>query len=241
MAENSALPFLQKRAKDREWSVFEHAAVIFNPDKIKFDLLPEETPEFGLVMSRAVLGDVRCSDVVQYCSKYRDNIEGLEELPRSKDTYTFIVTCSRATSQQMERHRNFSFCERSLRYVKLEDFAICVPKKDDLDIEFTMACENAYSVYSDLLRKGWSPDNARKVLPLCTETEVCVTAHLTWWYDMFSKRYHTKASNEFIKICQLIYKEMPEFFKERAEKTGLIEQFRKADTYIGYSEDGEIQ
>lgn len=229
----TAVQFLRKRAEQQEWSVFEHAGVVAD-NRVTLDLLPEETPEFGLVMSRAVLGGVRCADAVKYCSKYRENIEGLLELTRDESLISVEVICSRAASQQLERHRNMSFCEQSLRYVKPASLTLVSwnPDRDKQIEAFTAATEAAMTCYISAVNSGCSLDDARKLLPLGIATRLVVTGQLSWWYDVFSKRYCTKASKETILLMQQIYTLMPDNLKQRSVSTGLAQQFAKADKFL---------
>ena len=234
MAENKALDFVTKRAQAKEFSVLEHAGIDVTNEMPKLDLLDEDSPEFGLVMSRAVLGGIRCSDLAQYSSHHRDP-STWADLPRDHTILTFDITCSRATAQQLERHRNLSFCERSLRYVKLskDTFEMCTadPESNSNNRSFMKAAETALDCYLELLDSGYSADDARKVLPLGTATRVVVTAQWSWWLDVLSKRYHKRASREMILLMQALYKLMPE---QIAHVVGnnLQKQFDEADRYV---------
>lgn len=62
---------------------------------------------------------------------------------------------------------------------------------DDLDwwLFANLACERSYMM---LLDKGWTPQQARKVLPLGTKSEIVYTAFESDWRDWFDKRLFGK-------------------------------------------------
>lgn len=231
--------FVQKRIQTQEWSVMEHAGIDVAEHMPHLDKLSEMSPEFGLVMSRAVLGGIRLSDLMKYCSLYStvDSLYNNDKfsLKRDKQLLSFLVTCSRATSQQFERHRNFSYCEKSLRYTKAKELSIVTIDEKELEkykqsYEFILS--NIQNKYEEFLESGMSRDEARKILPLGIETKFMVTGHITWWYDLLSKRYSKFASPDFIYIAQQLYEYMPDVLKARVNDTGLDKQFKKADEVV---------
>ena len=224
--------FLKKRIEQNEWSVLEHAGVDIEQKHVDLSHDIEPTPAFGLAYARATLGGLRYSDIGQYSTEYAGVKVLTRELPRDTSLLTFHISCSIATARQLERHRNFSFCERSLRYVKVapETFAACLEDVADLE-HVAPVVDLALKKYAEMLDAGLSPDRARYVLPLCTQTEICVTGQVTWWVDLLSKRYHTKASDAFILLCQQIKEHLPEEAKSFFLAT-YGEQIKKADDYV---------
>lgn len=232
VSEGSAEKFLDGLIKAGHYSVLEHAAVstsIFEkdpPDKLK-----EDAPEFGLLMSRASLGSVRCSDLVKYWSKY-NTAGSLKELPRATDMLTFDITASRAFTHQVVRHRNLSFSQQSLRYCRLnkEDFQYVCPFKDDKKKAILeSSIEQSLDAYKELLDDGANPDMARSVLPHCTATRIFVTGQATWWLEFLKLRFHKRASIETIKVAEQIYHLCPEIIRRKAvEELKLGDQFKEA-------------
>jgi len=108
----------------------------------------------------------------------------------------FIV--DRGISHELVRHRLASFSQESTRY--------CNYSKDKHDNELTFinpcwefkgrfdkalwvkALESAQLTYLSLLNEGWSPQEARSVLPNALKTEVVMTSNLRHWREIFKQR-----------------------------------------------------
>lgn len=61
--------------------------------------------------------------------------------------------------------------------------------------EFTEFC------YMKLLEKGWTPQQARRVLPLDLKTEVIYTAFVDDWKHFFDLRCDTNAHPDMLEIA----------------------------------------
>lgn len=229
----SAEPFIDGLIKNGHLSVLEHCAANINADGFvpQFDKLEEDSPEFGLVMSRAALGSVRFSDMVKFDSRYQTAAD-LKKLPRAVDVITFLLSdVSRSFTHQLVRHRNLSFSQQSLRYVKLDEetFGYVNPFNGEAPKEFTDHMLSCIKLYEQLIKNGEKPDEARSVLPMCTATEIAVTGQASWWLEFIKLRYHPRASKEMIKVARHIYNLGPDIIKEKAKELGLEKQFKKAD------------
>jgi len=92
---------------------------------------------------------------------------------------------------------------------------------DALDWWFfaNLACEKSYMM---LLDKGWTPQQARKVLPLGTKSEIAYTAFESDWRDWFDKRLFGKTGEphpDMLVLANLI--------KQEFEKAGVWEGIMK--------------
>lgn len=92
---------------------------------------------------------------------------------------------------------------------------------DDLDWWFfaNLACEKSYIM---LLSKGWTPQQARKVLPLGTKSEIVYTAFESDWKNWFDKRLFGKTGEphpDMLVLANLI--------KQEFEKAGVWEGIMK--------------
>lgn len=92
---------------------------------------------------------------------------------------------------------------------------------DALDWWFfaNLACEKSYMM---LLGKGWTPQQARKVLPLGTKSEIAYTAFESDWRDWFDKRLFGKTGQphpDMLVLANLI--------KQEFEKAGVWEGIMK--------------
>ena len=82
-----------------------------------------------------------------------------------------------------------------------------------------LACEKSYMM---LLGKGWTPQQARKILPLGTKSEIAYTAFESDWRDWFDKRLFGKTGEphpDMLVLANLI--------KQEFEKAGVWEGIMK--------------
>lgn len=126
--------------------------------------------------------------------------------PFEHASMTLEINTSRAISQQIVRHRSFTFQEFSQRYAKLDfgpdiDGAIVYPARikqgesnrqgsiETMDIalavwwkELQKATMRAtFYAYEQALEKGIAPELARMVLPLSSRTKLYMTGTLRSW------------------------------------------------------------
>lgn len=124
----------------------------------------------------------------------RSNHEAM--LEHASVTVKFVV--DRGISHELVRHRMASFAQESQRY--------CNYSKDDFGKEITFiipdfldyksegwnvwknVMQEAEKAYFDLLNFGFSPQEARSVLPNSTKTEIIMTANLREWRHFFKLR-----------------------------------------------------
>jgi thymidylate synthase (FAD) len=110
-------------------------------------------------------------------------------------TVKFIV--DRGVSHELVRHRLCSFSQESTRYCKYDEVTFVIPPWLKLGegvytqvhcstwVNHLIECEH---VYSKLLKSGWSPQQARSILPNALKTEVVMTANLREWRHVFDLR-----------------------------------------------------
>jgi len=110
-------------------------------------------------------------------------------------TVKFIT--NRGVSHELVRHRICSFAQESTRYcnyggkdmqfitpVWLEDI-ICASFPQHTFINSLVAAERAYN---ELLRLGWTPQQAREVLPNALKTEIVMKTNLREWRHILKLR-----------------------------------------------------
>lgn len=96
---------------------------------------------------------------------------------------TFKIETNIGVARQLLRHREFSFTERSTRYVKKFEID---ETPSSLRKEVKVIAMQGIKEYQHLKDNGATRDEAREVLPLCTST----TFYMTGWrssYDHFVK------------------------------------------------------
>lgn len=119
-------------------------------------------------------------------------------------TVRFII--DRGVSHELVRHRLASFSQESTRYCNykgevtfvippwvnlqpaeytIEDIAVACNESDYL---WLTSCSTSESKYHQLLGEGWSPQQARTVLPNSLKTEIVMTANIREWRHIFRLR-----------------------------------------------------
>lgn len=110
-------------------------------------------------------------------------------------TVCFIV--DRGVSHELVRHRLASFSQESTRYCnyskdkhnnELTFIRPCWGIEDNRGTVWRQLMQNAEDVYLYLLLEGWTPQEARSVLPNALKTEIVVTTNLRHWREIFRQR-----------------------------------------------------
>ena len=152
--------------------------------------------------------------------------------------YSFKFTCSRAIANELVRHRTFSFAQQSQRY--------CNYSKDKFGKEITFIAPTSFPnmlteyqnhfphnlaqseiaflehlrfsehYYMHLLKDGWTPQQARDVLPNATKTEIVMTGFASDWRYLFDLRLFGKTGAPHPDMVDLMGKA-----KAEAEKNGI--------------------
>ena len=99
-------------------------------------------------------------------------------------------------SREFCRHRVFSFMEMSTRYVNMSgnkvgnEITFIEPNFKDASTRLTwrLSMTNAEADYSNLIKAGCKPQEARDVLPLATKTELYMTGFISDWKHFFELR-----------------------------------------------------
>lgn len=147
----------------------------------------------------------RIESIGRVCYKSEDKITDDSYLPflqaiirrghesvieHSMITVRFI--CDRGVSHELVRHRLASFSQESTRYVNYGDKDIeFIYPHTSIGMAFELwktAMEKAEETYKTLLVFGWSPQEARSVLPNATKTELVMTANIREWRHIFKLR-----------------------------------------------------
>lgn len=87
---------------------------------------------------------------------------------------------------------------------------------------FYSACEEAECYYMTLIDEGFSPQQAREVLPLCTASEIIHTAFAYDWRHFFDLRLFAKTGNPHPNMLLLA-----QLMQAEAEKAGIWDDIMK--------------
>ena len=139
------------------------------------------------------------------------------EYHKKRITVKFI--CDRGVSHEFVRHRVFSFAQESTRY--------CNYSKDKFGNEITFihpcwiednqdtydrwcfyeSLSKAEEVYFRLLKHGWTPQQARAVLPNALKTELVMTGFISDWEHFFKLRDAGSAHPQARELAQPLHEE----------------------------------
>lgn len=151
------------------------------------------------------------------------------------ETVRFI--CDRGVSHELVRHRLCAFSQESTRYCNYAGgVTFIIPPWVDIEPgEYNEEIMGAYNdpftanevwsfamleVEDDYIRltksEGWSPQQARSVLPNSLKTEIVVTANLAEWHHIFglrtAKAAHPQMRELMIPLCSEFKNKFPEIF-----------------------------
>lgn len=216
ITEDSAKPFVDRMIKSGHGAMLEHGTVylcirrkgneslevdryLMNPySEVVFRQFPNSRDmEIYITTNLRVLVENGWLDDLKY-------ICGPTEYHERRVTVHFV--CDRGVSHEFVRHRVMSFAQESTRYCNYSkdkfgneltfikpcwlnlptDYAV-YSGDDDSDY-FIQALEDAENWYLSLLEEGWTPQQARAVLPNSLKTELVVTGLTSDWNHFFDLR-----------------------------------------------------
>ena len=160
--------------------------------------------------------------------------------------YTFKFICSRAIANELVRHRVFSFAQESQRYCGYDkgkfngEISFIIPSHikmsegeygfdeffvDELQGElsvFMYHLLDAEEEYMYLRESGWTPQQARDVLPNATKTELCMTGFASDWRHLLDLRLFQRTGCVHPDMLDLMQK-----LRAEAENAGIWDDIMK--------------
>lgn len=146
--------------------------------------------------------------------------EHAHESPLEHASLSFHVTCSRACSHQLVRHRIASYSQQSQRYVRMDDLPYILPPLDYLDEDRRKELHDEYredvayaeNAYFRKVVRGVSPEDARSVLPNMVATQVMVSMNFRSLRHFFTERCCNRAqweiravAQQMLEVCRNLY------------------------------------
>ena len=147
----------------------------------------------------------------------------LSVIEHANATVKFVV--DRGVSHELVRHRLCAFSQESTRYCNYKGGVTFVippwlpfePQKDmdsnatlgffsdgcfSSDSVWLLSIARAEQTYLQLLEFGWTPQQARSVLPNSLKTEIVVTANMREWLHIFDLRTSKAAHPQMREIMK---------------------------------------
>jgi len=132
------------------------------------------------------------------------------------------ITTSRAITQQIIRHRSFSFQEFSQRYASVPGFEPIHPRRQDdknrqnsfddlpeatlkwFQDSYDLVTKQSLSLYELALSKGIAKESARFLLPFCTTSKLYMQGTIRSWLHYISLRSGVETQLEHRVIAEEI-------------------------------------
>lgn len=213
ITEDSAKPFVDRMIKSGHGAMLEHGTIyLFIPwneyyDKKTIKYLYNKYSANNGVKGVGVYITTNLRVLVE--NGWLDDLKYIcEPTEYHEKRVTVHFVCDRGVSHEFVRHRVMSFAQESTRYCNYSKdkfdneltFIIpnlvntnCPNKEQEgpsvASMEWSTAMLNAEASYRILLKMGWTPQQARTVLPNSLKTELVVTGFTSDWKHIFDLRY----------------------------------------------------
>lgn len=137
------------------------------------------------------------------------------------------INTTRAISQQIIRHRSFSFQEFSQRYAAVEELEIPEMRlahesnrqssgevTNYGQVRIASLIDEIHSLYMDLIDSGIAKETARMILPMCSPTKIYMAGTIRSWIHFLDLRLdeeHTQKEHVDIaeQIAEIFERELP--------------------------------
>jgi len=133
-----------------------------------------------------------------------------------------ICTVDRGITHEMVRHRLCSFAQESTRFCDYGGKGIQVMLPSEMQAEYDAGTEKGikgYAVwlrameqdqynYDELRNLGWSPQNARCLLPTCLKSQIAIKANFREWMHIFNMRTPITAHPDMRYIMQQLLEDI---------------------------------
>ncbi len=193
------------------------------PDGMKF-LQAIELAGRTCYKSEDKITDDSCIKFVQSLIK-RGHLAMIEHAP----DISMRFVCDRGVTHEIVRHRLFSFAQESTRYCnygKEDSITVILPcwfedgildewnktgwNRDDMlsnsELAWQESMLEAERKYLLLLSQGWTPQQARSVLPNSLKTEIVVKGNVREWMHFFSLRCAKTAHPQMREVAIMALK-----------------------------------
>ncbi len=167
-----------------------------------------------------------CRPLVEYSpEQYEKNFKLVKSLYKKghlsvfeHSQMTFLVTCSRACSLQLARHRHISRTEMSQRYTIIggenNEWFVTPPECED-SRHFSEQMKDVASIYNSLINLGYPREDARFVLPEATKTRMFITLNLRTLIELRNKRMNNPGAQwEIRELVRQMWECLPDDLKD---------------------------
>lgn len=133
-----------------------------------------------------------------------------------------ILVTDRAVTHQLVRHRLMSPSQESQRYCCYakdrfgSKLTIVKPQGYDSYVDsvretFNRCCAESYEMYQHMLNVGCKPEEARRLLPSATKSQIGITANIREWRHIFKERLNSAAEPQTRALMLAIRKALSDY------------------------------
>lgn len=227
ITENSAKKFVDNLIKSNHLSVLEHGTIYLTVDKDNPIVEWYENNAYSKVIINRGYAYITTNARVITENELQEDLKYLVSVPvLHEQRITVLINTQIAISREFNRHRKFSISEQSTRYCNYSkdkfgnEITICRSvewnNKPNTEIDWVewanAQCEKAYM---QLIKLGYSAQEARVVLPLNTATQVVYTGFISDWKHFFDLRSDTAQTGKPHPEACYIATKLRKVFKEK--------------------------
>jgi len=127
----------------------------------------------------------------------------------------YKVICDRGVTHEIVRHRLFSYAQESTRYCNYKGGVTFITPlwlyaSKGYSITWKQHMKNSEKAYIELLNNGWTPQQARSVLPNSLKTEINIYGNMQEWSHFLKLRTSPKAHPQMQEIANMIKEDLIE-------------------------------
>lgn len=234
ITEDSAYPFVERLIKAKHYAMLEHGTVYLcipysvyaercKNDDYRYQMYSERNitlidgkSHWLITTNLRVIIENGWEDDLQYICEPTEHVR--------RTTVKFVT--DQGVMREFTRHRVFSFAVESTRFVNYSKgkfggeitfirpcwFATATSRTKRL---FRIACYISEKIYLRLLRKGWTPEKARNILPLATKCDMVMTGFNKDWNHFFDLRAHGTTGKPHPQAAELALPLFHEFLNRK--------------------------
>lgn len=148
--------------------------------------------------------------------------------PLEHSSLSVIFITNRGVTHELVRHRLAAYSQESTRYCKYRNEVTFIDNPsikpgDRFDWMDTLL--DIETIYIEMLESGYSPQEARAILPNDLKTQIMMTANLREWRHVFELRCspnaHPHIRELMLPLLADVNNQIPVIFADIAEKYGV--------------------
>lgn len=160
------------------------------------------------------------------------------------DVIFCIEGVTRAFTHQLVRTRNASYAQQAMRIVDMSKFEYHTGPtvKDQAKVVYDSVMRTIMQAYSQIIKEGAKPEDARGVLPTDILTNICMKINLRGFSELVKKRSSPRVQDEYAQVLAqmvtVVLKEWPWALNFIMPRT--MEAHKELNEYLKEQLDKEV-